>query len=52
MDHVINVVQKEGSIIARVFPKDSDALVHFTDRIANDVVSEISPISWFGNTGL
>lgn len=39
MDHVQGVVTKEGTLIARVFPPDSDALVYFTDRLANDVVS-------------
>lgn len=45
MNHVIGIVQKEGTTIARVFPKDSDALVYFTDRIANDVVSHVPTLS-------
>lgn len=40
MNHVIMTVQKEGTTIARVFPPDSDALLYFTDRIANDVVGD------------
>jgi recyclin-1 len=40
MKHVLYVVQREGSLIARVFPTEADVLIEFTDRIANDVLSD------------
>jgi recyclin-1 len=38
MNHVLAIVAREGRTIAKVFPQDSDVLVQFADRIANDVV--------------
>ena len=38
MNHILDVVKTEGTTIAKVFPKDSDALVLFAERIAVDVV--------------
>jgi len=38
MNHVLAIVAREGKTIARVFPKDSDVLVQFAERISNDVV--------------
>lgn len=37
---VLRVISREGSLIARVFPLEADVLVYFTERIANDVVSD------------
>ena len=39
MNHVLAIVAREGRTIAKIFPQDSDVLVQFADRIANDVVS-------------
>lgn len=41
MSFVLGVVQKEGEVIAKVFPKDSGVLLDFAERIATDVVSHI-----------
>ena len=38
MNHILAVVKKEGSVIAKVFPQDSDVLVLFADKVAIDVV--------------
>jgi recyclin-1 len=40
MKHVLYIVNREGSLIARVFPAAADVLIHFTERIANDVISD------------
>ncbi|BGP48295.1 F-box protein: endocytic membrane traffic, recycling ReCYcling 1 [Rhodotorula kratochvilovae] len=44
MDHfmqsILQVLNREGSLIARVFPPASDVLLYFLERIANDVVSD------------
>ena len=44
MDHfmssVLDVLSREGSLIARVFPPQADVLLYFLERIANDVVSD------------
>lgn len=40
MKQVLSVVQREGSLIARVFPHQADVLIYFTERIANDVISD------------
>ncbi|GAA6011961.1 hypothetical protein JCM11491_000118 [Sporobolomyces phaffii] len=40
MGHILSILTREGSLIARVFPPESDALVYFLDRLATDVVSE------------
>lgn len=39
MAFVLDVVKKEGEVIAKVFPKDSGVLLDFAERIAVDVVS-------------
>lgn len=40
MKHVLRVVEREGGLISRVFPFEADVLVYFTERIANDVISD------------
>ncbi|KAM0752970.1 hypothetical protein T439DRAFT_323586 [Meredithblackwellia eburnea MCA 4105] len=40
VNDVIRVVNREGGLIARVFPPEADVLIYFMDRIANDVVSD------------
>ena len=40
MKHVLYIVKREGELIARVFPPQADVLIYFTERIANDVISE------------
>lgn len=40
MKHVLEIVMREGGLIARVFPPDADVLIYFTERIANDVISD------------
>ena len=40
MAHVLAIVEREGTVIARVFPPDTDVLVTFADRIANDVLAD------------
>lgn len=40
MQTILSVLSREGSLIARVFPPQSDVLLYFLERIANDVVSE------------
>ncbi|GAA5842273.1 hypothetical protein JCM11251_006768 [Rhodosporidiobolus azoricus] len=40
MQQILAVLEREGSLIARVFPPEQDVLLYFLDRIANDVVSE------------
>ncbi|GAA5912094.1 hypothetical protein JCM8208_001026 [Rhodotorula glutinis] len=44
MDHfmssVLDILRREGSLIARVFPPQADVLLYFLERIANDVVSD------------
>ena len=37
--HILDVIQTQGSIAARVFPADAAVLVAFVDRMANEVVS-------------
>ncbi|KAM0791348.1 hypothetical protein ACM66B_005816 [Microbotryomycetes sp. NB124-2] len=40
MNAVLAVLKKDGSLIARVFPAEADALIYFLERISNDIVSE------------
>lgn len=40
MKHIIAVLNREGSLIARVFPPEADVLIYFMERIANDVISD------------
>ncbi|GAA6038172.1 hypothetical protein JCM8097_005776 [Rhodosporidiobolus ruineniae] len=40
MQTILGVLEREGSLIARVFPPQSDILLYFLERLANDVVSE------------
>lgn len=40
MKYVIAVLEREGSLIARVFPPQTDFLIYFLERLANDVISE------------
>ncbi|GAA5893611.1 Rcy1p [Sporobolomyces salmoneus] len=40
MSSVLSILSREGSLIARVFPPESDVLLYFLDRLSNDVVSE------------
>ncbi|GAA5874623.1 hypothetical protein JCM16303_002927 [Sporobolomyces ruberrimus] len=40
MSFVLSILTREGSLIARVFPPESDVLLYFLERLANDVVSE------------
>ena len=40
MNHVLAIVAREGKTIARVFPPDSDVLIQFAERVANDVVRQ------------
>ncbi|GAA5820686.1 hypothetical protein JCM3770_001451, partial [Rhodotorula araucariae] len=40
MASIIQILDREGSLIARVFPPASDVLLYFLERIANDVVSD------------
>lgn len=40
INDVLRVVAREGGLIARVFPPEADVLLYFTERIANDVVSD------------
>lgn len=40
MKHVLHIVAREGGLIARVFPPEADVLIYFTERIANDVISD------------
>lgn len=44
MDHfmssVLDILRREGSLIARVFPPQADVLLYFLERVANDVVSD------------
>lgn len=40
MRAVLAVVEREGGLIARVFPPEADVLIYFTERIANDVISD------------
>lgn len=40
MKNLLYIVSREGSLIARVFPPEADFLIYFTERIANDVLSD------------
>lgn len=40
MVSILSVLTREGSLIARVFPPESDVLLYFLERLANDVVSD------------
>ncbi|KPV74787.1 uncharacterized protein RHOBADRAFT_27218 [Rhodotorula graminis WP1] len=40
MSSVLDILRREGSLIARVFPPQADVLLYFLERIANDVVSD------------
>lgn len=40
MAFILSILSREGSLIARVFPPESDVVVYFLERLANDVVSE------------
>ncbi|KAK4054487.1 F-box protein: endocytic membrane traffic, recycling ReCYcling 1 [Microbotryomycetes sp. JL201] len=40
MNAVLNVLKKDGSLIARVFPPQADVLIYFLERISNDIISE------------
>ncbi|KAI5480581.1 f-box protein pof6 [Pseudohyphozyma bogoriensis] len=40
MKDVLRVMSRDGSLIARIFPDEADVLIYFTERIANDVVSD------------
>ena len=40
INDVLRVVAREGGLIARVFPFEADVLIYFTERIANDVISD------------
>lgn len=42
MNHVVSSVKANGIQAVRVFPRDSQVLVAFADRLANDVVSLLS----------
>ena len=36
---ILSILKKEGSRAVRIFPPDSNVLLSFAERIANDVVS-------------
>lgn len=38
INHVLQIVEREGTVVARVFPQDSDVLLYFAEKIAFDVV--------------
>lgn len=40
MKNLLYTVNREGSLIARVFPPEADFLLYFSERIANDVISD------------
>lgn len=40
MSLILSILEREGSLIARVFPPESDVLIYFLERLSNDVVSE------------
>lgn len=40
LNKLLYVVTREGGIIARVFPPEADFLLYFTERIANEVISD------------
>ncbi|GAA5925817.1 Rcy1p [Sporobolomyces koalae] len=40
MTSILSILNRDGSLIARVFPPESDVLLYFLERLANDVVSE------------
>ncbi|KAK4704534.1 recyclin-1, partial [Phenoliferia sp. Uapishka_3] len=40
INDVLRVISREGGLIARVFPLEADVLIYFTERIANDVISD------------
>lgn len=39
VNHVLEVAQKEGYIIAKIFPPNTDVLVQFNEKIMTDIVS-------------
>ncbi|GAA5948066.1 hypothetical protein JCM3765_007091 [Sporobolomyces pararoseus] len=40
MSFILSILSREGSLIARVFPSESDVLIYFLEKLSNDVVSE------------
>jgi recyclin-1 len=38
MTHILSVIEREGSLVARVFPEEADVLIHFADKISNEAV--------------
>ena len=40
MKSILAVISRDGGLIARVFPPEADVLIYFTERIANDVISD------------
>jgi recyclin-1 len=46
MNWILQCIQKDGNLIARLFPPESEVLIFFGDRIASEVVSLVSLLGY------